>query len=135
MADAGSLALSALNVLVVEDEAMVGLGLVSYLEEAGATVTWVANVEEAQRAIDLDPRIDLAIVDLNLGGVMSTPIIDELLARSVRTVLCTGYETSSIEERFRSLPRVEKPFTRSKMRTSLASCGMGNPIANAAPIE
>ena len=107
------------QVLVVEDDALVGMGLSAYLEELGGEVTWVTTVAEALSLIDGAAVIDVAVVDLNLHGVMSNPVIDRLLSRAVPTILCTGYEASSIDERFLALPRTEKPFTRAKIRALL----------------
>ena len=104
------------TILVVEDEAIIALGLTTYLEELGALVDWSTGIDEALDAIDRLPAIDAAVVDLNLSGRMSTPILDRLAAAGVHTVLCTGYDEASVEERFRGLPRSEKPFTRSKIR-------------------
>ncbi|WP_082449588.1 hypothetical protein [Sphingomonas sp. Leaf231] len=65
--------------------------------------------------------IDIAIVDLNLHGVRSDPVLDHLLSRNVFTILCTGYDGSSVPDCFRALPRSEKPFTLSKIRTLLGA--------------
>ncbi|MDN4633964.1 response regulator [Sphingomonas sp. PsM26] len=108
------------HILVVEDDALVAIGLVSYLEELGATVMWATDIPNAVGWIEHCSKIDVAIVDLNLDGSMSTPVVDRLIAKEVFTILCTGYEVGSIEERFRGLPRSEKPFTRAKIRNLLA---------------
>lgn len=115
----GTLDLSGKVVLVVEDDAIVGSGLVCYLEGAGADVCWVGNVDDALTRIRQGPGLDLAVVDLNLCGAISTPVVDRLVAGGVHTILCTGYDSASIEPRFQSLPRSEKPFTRAKMRQLL----------------
>jgi CheY-like chemotaxis protein len=114
--------LEGLQILVVEDDALVAIGLVSYLEELGAAVVWGTDIPQAIGWIERCSKIDIAIVDLNLDGIMSTPVVDQLVAKSVFTILCTGYEVSSIEERFQGLPRSEKPFTRAKIRNLLAIC-------------
>lgn len=107
------------RVLVLEDDALVGMNLVSYLKELGAEVTWSTNVPDAVSLVDHHDPIDVAIVDFNLDGVMSVPVLDRLIARGVFTILCTGYEPSSVDDRFKDLPRSEKPFTRSKIRALL----------------
>lgn len=108
------------NILLVEDDALIAVGLISYLEELGATVTWVANVSKAIGWIER-AKVDLAIVDFNLDGEMSSPVLDQLIARDVFTILCTGYDQNSIDERFRNLPRSDKPFTRAKIRSLIAN--------------
>ena len=105
----------------MEDDALVATGLVSYLQGLGAIVTWVTNIAATQRHIEDGATIDIAIVDLNLDGEMSTPVIDQLLERNVYTILCTGYDANSIEARFLGLPRSQKPFTRASMKNLIAA--------------
>lgn len=101
--------------MVVEDDALVGMGLVCALEELGARVFWSTGIEDALEQIDTVDRIDLAIVDLNLHGGISTPVLDRLQAQGVAIIISTGYDTANIDARFQSLPYTEKPFTRAKM--------------------
>lgn len=119
VADRGPADLHDRHVLVVEDDALVGSGLVAYIQELGATVDWTTNVEESADFIEHSTPIDAAVVDLDLDGEMSTRIVDMLVARGTYTILCTGYDEDSIEERLRELPRTEKPFTRGKVRQLL----------------
>lgn len=107
-------------ILVVEDDAIVASSLVLYLKNLGHAVTWCLSLDEATVAIDRMESIDLAIVDFNLNGKHSTPILEKLVGREVFTVLCTGYDASRVDEQFRTLPRVEKPFTRRAVRTLLS---------------
>jgi CheY-like chemotaxis protein len=109
------------TILVVEDDAIVATGLTSYLEGLGATVTWATTICEAENSIDCSARLDLAIVDVNLDGTISTPVLDRLAHIKVPIILCTGYESSSLEDRFQLLPRCEKPFTRAKISTLIAA--------------
>lgn len=105
------------TVLIVEDDALIAIGLTSFLESLGSKVRWETNVASALSYMANDNAIDIAIVDLNLDGIMSDPVLDSLIAEGV----CTGYEEGSIEERFRSLPRSEKPFTRAKIQQLITS--------------
>jgi CheY-like chemotaxis protein len=108
-------------ILVVEDDALIATALVSYLEELGATVMWATNIPKAVSWIKQCTKIDVAIVDLNLDGEVSTPVIDQLIDQNVFTILCTGYDANSIEERFQNLPRSQKPFTRAKIHRLVAA--------------
>jgi len=107
------------QVLVVEDDAMVGMGLVNCLEEFGAEVFWSSTIEAALKNISEIHPVAIAIVDFNLNGSTSALIIDALISRKIPTVLCTGYDESFLEQRFHVLPCVAKPFTRSKMMAVL----------------
>jgi CheY-like chemotaxis protein len=107
--------------LVIEDDALIAMGLISYLEALDGTVRWETDIVSATDYIEGGNAIDVAIVDLNLDGRISTPVLDLLVARKIFTILCTGYEEDSIEERFRRLPRSEKPFTRQKIQNLIAA--------------
>lgn len=107
--------------LVIEDDALIAMGLVSYLETLGGNVRWETSISPSIVYIGNGSVIDIAIVDLNLDGCISYPVIDALIARNIFTILCTGYEEGSIEERFRHLPRSEKPFTRARIRNLVMS--------------
>jgi hypothetical protein len=41
---------------------------------------------------------------------MVYPLADQLSAQGIPFILMTGYDTSNLPERFRSAPRVSKPF-------------------------
>lgn len=113
MADCEEIDLTGRRFLVVEDDFIVGIAICHELEALGATIIgFCADIASSMASIATAPAIDVAIVDLDLDGVPSTPVVDTLLDRGVPTILCTGYENWSVEERFRSLPRCEKPFTR-----------------------
>ncbi|RYF21819.1 MAG: response regulator [Oxalobacteraceae bacterium] len=121
MADMNTAVSESLRILVVEDDAIVASGLVASLEDVGASVTWCSNVPDSLDAIERIAGIDIAIVDYNLDGVISIPVLNRLASLGVSTVLCTGYDASSIDEKFRMLPRVEKPFTRRALHALLSN--------------
>jgi CheY-like chemotaxis protein len=79
------------RVLVIEDEVIVGMLLEDMLEELGCVVAAIStHIEEAlQLARALD--IDLAILDINLGGKQSFPVADVLKSRGVPFMFATGY--------------------------------------------
>lgn len=115
----GNVDLAGRHILIVEDDALVGLGLVENLEELGAEVTWVTDLDAAIAAVGAQGELDLAVVDLNLDGVSSTPVIERLNEAAVPVILCTGYDLELIEHRFQHLARCEKPFTRAKIQHHL----------------
>lgn len=119
MVDGGGKELSGQSILLVEDDVLVGISLKGSLEDLGASVSWTTRLTGALDAVQSDMAIDVAIVDINLAGEMSTPVLDKLIAKGTYTIICTGYDGSSLEERFQELPRCEKPFTRAKMRRFL----------------
>ena len=102
--------LSALRILIVEDEYYVADDLARALEGLGATVLGpVATLEEAERLV-AEGRFDCAVLDMNLRGEMAFPIADRLEAQGIPFVVASGYNSASLPDRFSAVPRVEKPY-------------------------
>ena len=102
-------ALTGRSILVAEDEYFLATDLNRELRRAGATVGGpVASVERAMALIESAPRIDGAILDINLGGEMAFPVADALRARGVPFVFATGYDQATIPPRFFDVVRCEK---------------------------
>jgi CheY-like chemotaxis protein len=71
------------RVLLVEDEAMIAMLLEDMLEDLGHELVRVANrLEDAVAAAGTE-AIDLAILDLNLGGAPTYPAADALAERGI----------------------------------------------------
>ena len=107
-------------VLLVEDEFFIAEDMACQLEAGGAEVVGpVASVDAAIELIERTERIDGAMVDLNLQGVMSWPIIDALLQRGVPCVFTTGYDKASIPTLYAEIIRCEKPVELDKIARAL----------------
>lgn len=100
------------KILVVEDEYVIAETLCEALSEEGATVAGVVGwLDDAlQFARDPANRFNCAVVDVNLHGESSYPVIDVMLEREVYVVLLTGFGKESLEPHYRQLPRCQKPF-------------------------
>lgn len=122
MTDAASIsALHGRCILVVEDDYMVALNLATELQGAGVEVLGpVPDIQGALNLLDAGPAPDGAILDINLGGEMVYPLADILQDRAIPFVFATGYEAWSIPERYRSLPRQEKPLNLRQIAEVLA---------------
>lgn len=59
-----------MKILVVEDEPLIRLGLVSVVEDAGYAVIEAANADEAIRRIEADDEIRLVVTDVDMPGSM-----------------------------------------------------------------
>lgn len=57
-----------------------------------------------------DEPIDAAVLDVNLGDVMSYPIADRLKGRGIPYMFLTGYDGWSLPDEFRDAARLAKPF-------------------------
>lgn len=106
------------RILVLDDEALIALDLAMMLEDEGFTICGPHNsVDAALAAISSQPP-DGAILDVNLGPDQSSaPVADRLDQDGVPFAFLTGYEQidEKLEERFRSRPRLGKPFDRSRI--------------------
>jgi CheY-like chemotaxis protein len=59
-----------LTILVVEDEALIRMGIVDALEHAGVTVIEASNADEAIRALETRRDIALVFTDIDMPGSM-----------------------------------------------------------------
>lgn len=108
------------RILLVEDEYLLAEDLAHSLESAGAKVLGPApSVDVAMELIASEPKIDLAVLDINLQGEMVFPVADALLQRGVPFAFATGYDEWSLPPRFASVARIEKPFPAQKLPTRL----------------
>jgi len=112
--------ISGSKILVVEDEMIVAWLLEDMLAELGCHVVGpAASVKKALSMIESD-AIDVAVLDVNLNGEMSYPIADALAARGVPFVFVTGYDKDRMEDGYRNLPVLQKPFHRKELTDTLA---------------
>ncbi|MCW5733786.1 MAG: response regulator [Enhydrobacter sp.] len=108
-----------LRVFVVEDEALVLLTLEDMLVDLGCqVVVAVQHVEEALR-LALDAKVDIALLDVNVGGTRIDPVAHILATRGIPIVFVTGYEAASLPP---SPPgagnpavRIAKPFQSAEL--------------------
>lgn len=109
------------TVLVVEDEFFLADDLAQALQDAGIGVAGpVATCDAALKLIDEAP-VAFAILDVNLEEEKIFPVADELIARGVPFLFATGYGQNVLPERFREIPRWEKPYdTDALVRTLCA---------------
>jgi CheY-like chemotaxis protein len=99
------------RILVVEDEYLIALNLADSLEVAGATVIGpVASVDMAVAALASEARIDAAVLDVNLGGLVSYPVADALIERKIPFVFTSGYEDSALRTRYPQVRACSKPY-------------------------
>ncbi len=106
------------RILVVEDEFMVAEDMQLELEALGAEVIGpAASVDEALGMLGDD--VELAIIDVNLGGEPAFPIADALQTRGVHFVFTTGYDQSAMPQRYAGFPRCEKPVDMRRLTALL----------------
>ena len=98
------------RILVVEDDYLIVTEMVQELQASGADVIGpIAGLEKAFERLETLSGIEGAILDINLQGKMVYPLADELMKRGLPFVFATGYDNSSIPERYAGVRRFMKP--------------------------
>jgi PAS domain S-box-containing protein len=108
------------RVLVVEDEALVGIMIQECLTELGFQIVGpVCSASDALAAAK-DGDFDAAILDINLGDGMVYQVAEILARRHVPFVFVTGYDADSVDSRFRGIPVLQKPVEREMLQRLFA---------------
>lgn len=103
-------------VLVVEDEMLVALLVEDLLASFGCSVIGPApSVERALEAVGAAPQIDLALLDVNLGGRHVWPVAEALRVRGVPYILLTGYGGGMVPDDHKGAAVLTKPFSESQL--------------------
>jgi len=119
MSDTGT---SGPRLLLVEDEFVLAVCLSDWLEDHGAQVIGpVANVADALRLLEQAPEIDVAILDINLGGETAFPVADALRRAGVPFLFASGYDREHMPERFRDAVLCTKPIDPATVARALTA--------------
>jgi PAS domain S-box-containing protein len=104
------------RVLLVEDEALVGMMVHECLVEFGYQVIGPISTASEAAAKAKEGHFEAAVLDINLGDGAVYPIADMLAARGVPFVFVTGYDAESVDARFRKVPVLQKPIEREMLK-------------------
>jgi PAS domain S-box-containing protein len=108
-------ALAGRRVLVIEDEPLVALELVSILEEAGAEIIGPAATAEAAIDTIRATRPDAALLDGNLQGSSVEAVAETLTSLELPFLFVSGYGREHLPEGFRHIAVIGKPFDRNQL--------------------
>src|SRR5215469_15186368 len=103
------------RVLIVEDEALIRFLLEEMVQDLGYGVAGVASGLKQAMATDPD-TFDIAILDVQLGGVDVFPFADALAARGKPFAFATGNGGSGIPEKHRNTQLLQKPFQQESLK-------------------
>jgi len=109
-----------LRVLVVEDEAMVALGLEDMLAELGHEVVATAAGLDKAMAAARDIAFDLGILDINVRGKDTYAVADALANRGIPFIFATGYEPSRLRHPYRDGAVLQKPYRKKDLREMIS---------------
>ena len=109
--------LAGLRVLVVEDESLIGMLAEDLLEQLGCRM--VGLVSSLRKAVELakSAEVDLALLDVDIGGEPVYPVALALQARGVPFLFMSGY--GALDEPWRAHPIVQKPFDVDQLRREI----------------
>jgi DNA-binding response OmpR family regulator len=107
------------RVLVGEDEFLVYLALEEELRANGFEVSGPFTTLDEIRETLRRETIDVALLDINLGGEMIYPVADELMTKNIPFLFLSGYAARTLPDCYRNVPRLDKPYDPAVLLTSL----------------
>lgn len=114
------LPLNGLNILLMEDEALIALDVEQLCRDSGARDVIVVRDLQQFEAADADP-FHAAILDVMLSGNPTVDFARTLLQRGVPFVFATGYaDNGDLFSEFPGTPVIGKPYVGAELIRALA---------------
>jgi DNA-binding NarL/FixJ family response regulator len=108
------------RVLLLEDEMLVSLLIEDVLDSQDCIIVGpFSQVAEAVLAAQTE-AIDAAILDMNIGGVMSFPVAEALQARKIPFFFLSGYGQIAMPGDHPEWRVYSKPFTNAELVKALS---------------
>lgn len=103
-----------MDLLVIEDDPVIGKALHKGFSEAGHACTWVKDAEKGMNAV-LGQQFDSLVLDLMLPGRSGLDVLAEMRSRGIRAPVVVLTALGSVEERVAGLKAgaddyIVKPF-------------------------
>ena len=107
------------RILVVEDSWQIATALKTLLRRIGAEVIGPAATLAEAEQLTAEQKFDFAVVDINLKGEATYPLIDKLHDQGVRVVVATSYTAlpQTTEQKIAAI--VHKPFSEPQLLAAL----------------
>ena len=121
------------RVLLVEDEPLVALMMSGILAGLGLNVTGPVGVL-GEALVVAEAEFDVAVLDINLAGVLVDPLADVLSAKGVPIVFVTGYESSQLTKTYEDSVIIQKPVDFDLLRSTLQQV-LCDPNRSSRPVE
>lgn len=119
-----SVNLAGRRILVVEDEAILAMGIMEEIEDHGGVVLGpVATLEAGKLALQ-QQKPDACIVNINLGPDKVYELADLLIEQDVPFVFASSESRAAIPERFVSVPLHTKPIKMVEAAAALMRKGV-----------
>jgi CheY-like chemotaxis protein len=108
-----------IRVLVVEDEYLIRMLVEDMLADLGYSVVAAVGTMTAATELAVSGDFNAAVLDVNLNGNEIFPVADILERRGLPFVFVTGYGESTLPERYRNWPALQKPFQADQLGAAL----------------
>jgi CheY-like chemotaxis protein len=108
-----------LRFMIVDDEMIIALNLEAMLEDLGHTVVETVNRVDLGIEVARTSDIDIAILDINVRGVLSFPIAQILRNRCLPFIFSSGYGELGLIDGFREELVLTKPYDSEALRRIL----------------
>ena len=109
------------SVLVVEDEAIIAMMNKAWLTRMGFSDIRIESDLGSAMSSLATGAFGLALVDMNLGGESSVPLIDALRDNGIPTLLATGYSEHELEDGAQGVPCIQKPLSFGLLRKAVSN--------------
>ncbi|KQT50926.1 response regulator [Aureimonas sp. Leaf454] len=117
--------LRGIKVFVVEDESLVAMQLEDMLLDFGCDLVGLAmRVGRAMEMLAKVAEVDIAILDVNIGGDKVYPVADALRARAIPIIFATGYGRAGVEPEWQSYDILQKPYTSIEVGEKIAALAL-----------
>jgi CheY-like chemotaxis protein len=110
-----------LDILLVEDEALIRMMLVEMLEELQHRVVAEAGSIDDAQTVAATATFDLAILDINVRGRSIDPIAEIVHRRGKPFIFMTGYDSSALPSAYADRPYLQKPCSLDRLRLAISS--------------
>jgi CheY-like chemotaxis protein len=121
------------RVLVVEDEFLVSLTTVEFLESLGCEVVGPAVRLAVAFELAQSESLDAAVLDINIAGDTVWPVAEVLRRRAIPFIFLSAHpRVSEVPMLFAAAPRLEKPLEQNRLLRQLSAiwdAPCGEPIS------
>jgi CheY-like chemotaxis protein len=98
------------RILVVEDENFQAMAMSWMIEDAGHSIVGPEASVEATRKVLAQQRIDLALLDVLLGGETVFPVLGLLDSLRTPFIFVTSYSPAALPAEYQARPLIPKPY-------------------------
>ncbi|WP_417309838.1 response regulator [Devosia sp.] len=119
-----------MNILIVEDDYLIGQDLLDRLKTMGHDVLGPASNCAAALEALFNTRPDIAMVDTRLGSETCEAVLSECRALDVPVIICSAHDAEGLPAYCAGLPRVGKPFENDEIAGQV--CGTLRDASSAA---